>query len=71
MTGMGDDGTDGCKLIREQGGTVITQDEASCVVYGMPRNVVDAGLSNGSLSLEAIADRLVEAGNTWGAICRI
>ncbi|MEK8024250.1 MAG: chemotaxis-specific protein-glutamate methyltransferase CheB [Candidatus Hydrogenedentota bacterium] len=45
LTGMGSDGADGAKLVRGCGGTVITQSKDSCVVYGMPRTVAEAGLS--------------------------
>lgn len=57
MTGMGSDGTAGCAWIKAQGGTVITESEQSCVVYGMPRSVVEAGLSD----LAAPLDLMVEA----------
>lgn len=54
LTGMGDDGTRGARRIREAGGTVITEAESSCVVYGMPRSVHEAGLSNAEVPLEAM-----------------
>lgn len=44
MTGMGRDGLEGCRLIKQRGGFVIAQDEATCVVYGMPRVVAEAGI---------------------------
>ena len=37
MTGMGNDGSAGCRLIHQSGGAIVAQDEASCVVFGMPR----------------------------------
>ncbi|MBN1491253.1 MAG: chemotaxis response regulator protein-glutamate methylesterase, partial [Phycisphaerae bacterium] len=37
MTGMGSDGTLGCRLLKRRGATIVTQDEATCVVYGMPK----------------------------------
>ncbi|NJN65197.1 MAG: chemotaxis-specific protein-glutamate methyltransferase CheB [Chloroflexaceae bacterium] len=43
MTGMGDDGARGLQLLRSQGGQTLAQDEASCVVYGMPQAAVAAG----------------------------
>lgn len=58
MTGMGDDGKQGAAWIKAQGGTILTQDEASCVIYGMPRSVVDAGLSDGVASLLLMAQEI-------------
>ena len=52
MTGMGSDGTAGSAWIKAQGGRVFTEAEASCVVYGMPRAVTEAGLSDRTLPLE-------------------
>ncbi len=45
MTGMGNDGSAGCRQISEAGGTVYAQDEASCVVFGMPRQPIAEGLA--------------------------
>jgi two-component system, chemotaxis family, protein-glutamate methylesterase/glutaminase len=58
LTGMGNDGTLGLRLLRRHGCFVIAQDEASCVVYGMPKAAVDAGLVDTVLPLEAIAGRI-------------
>jgi len=66
LTGMGDDGMLGCKLLKEQGAQIITQDEDSCVVYGMPRAVVQAGLSDHVVPLSKMADRLVETARRVG-----
>jgi two-component system chemotaxis response regulator CheB len=60
LTGMGDDGTDGARAIGRAGGAVLTETEASCVVYGMPRSVVEAGLSSGEAALEDMAPLIVE-----------
>ena len=46
MTGMGADGREGAAWIKARGGQIITEAEQSCVVYGMPRSVVEAGLSD-------------------------
>jgi two-component system chemotaxis response regulator CheB len=54
LTGMGDDGTAGARAIRAVGGRMVTEAEESCVVYGMPRSVVEAGLSNGSAPLSEL-----------------
>lgn len=61
LTGMGDDGVEGSRAIRAAGGVVITQDEPSCVVYGMPRAVVEAGLSQASVPLEGMATAILQA----------
>ena len=60
MTGMGADGRDGAGWIKARGGQVITEAEQSCVVYGMPRSVVEAGLSDASASLEELFDVILE-----------
>ena len=56
LTGMGSDGARGAGLIRQAGGYVISEAESSCVVYGMPRAVFEAGHSDEVLPLDAIAD---------------
>lgn len=55
MTGMGDDGKEGCAWIKAEGGTVLTEAERSCVIYGMPRSVDEAGLSDASVALDDMA----------------
>lgn len=55
LTGMGDDGLAGCRAIKQAGGSVFTQDAESCVVYGMPRRVFEAGLSDAVFDLESMA----------------
>jgi two-component system chemotaxis response regulator CheB len=59
MTGMGQDGLRGCEAIREAGGQIIAQDEATSVVWGMPGYVVRAGLAERVLPLSLIADEIV------------
>jgi two-component system chemotaxis response regulator CheB len=59
MTGMGSDGREGAAWIKAKGGTILTEAEESCVVYGMPRSVVDAGLSDASVGLEGMAQAIV------------
>ena len=63
MTGMGRDGTEGIQKIKKMGGQCIAQNEESCVVYGMPKSIVDLGLADAVVSLEKIAD-LVNHGVT-------
>jgi two-component system, chemotaxis family, protein-glutamate methylesterase/glutaminase len=60
LTGMGSDGLNGCRLIREQGGSVLAQDEASSTVWGMPGAVVNAGLAHRILSLDAMAPEILK-----------
>ncbi len=59
LTGMGVDGTRGCALVKAAGGDVITEAESSCVVYGMPRTVHEAGHSDESLELLRVAEAIV------------
>jgi two-component system chemotaxis response regulator CheB len=54
MTGMGRDGTNGCALIHSAGGTVIAEDQSTCVVWGMPRSVLEAGLADEVVGLNDI-----------------
>ena len=59
MTGMGSDGREGAAWIKAKGGRVITEAEESCVVYGMPRSVVEAGLSDSSVPLEQLSEAIM------------
>ena len=61
MTGMGSDGCAGMVKIKQAGGYSIAQDEETCVVYGMPKSVVDAGLADEVRPLQEIAEAIVEA----------
>jgi two-component system chemotaxis response regulator CheB len=60
MTGMGSDGLDGSRAIREAGGAVLAQDEASCAVWGMPGRVVREGVASAIVALDALAATLVD-----------
>lgn len=60
MTGMGEDGREGCGWIKAQGGTVLTEDEKSCIIYGMPRSVVEAGLSDRAVPLDGMAQAIID-----------
>jgi len=59
LTGMGSDGLAGCRAIREQGGTVLAQDQATSTVWGMPGAVAQAKLAHKVLPLDAIAPEIV------------
>ncbi len=60
MTGMGADGKQGSAWIKSQGGTILTESEDSCVVYGMPRSVEEAGLSDKSAPLDKISHEIMK-----------
>jgi two-component system, chemotaxis family, protein-glutamate methylesterase/glutaminase len=60
MTGMGSDGREGAAWIKARGGSILTEAEESCVVYGMPRSVVEAGLSDDTVPLERLARTIME-----------
>jgi two-component system chemotaxis response regulator CheB len=62
MTGMGDDGARGMKEMREAGASTLAQDEASCVVYGMPKEAVKLGGVQKSVPLAAIAQEVARYG---------
>ena len=58
---MGKDGLEGARQIKKLGGKVVVQDEASCVVYGMPKAIVEAGLADTVQPLDALAQTLTYA----------
>ena len=60
LTGMGADGAQGCLKLKKLGGYTITQDEETCVVYGMPKAAYEAGASMEVLPLEKIGGRIKE-----------
>ena len=60
MTGMGSDGREGAAWIKARGGGILTEAEETCVVYGMPRSVVEAGLSDAAIPLDRIAQAIME-----------
>ena len=55
---MGSDGTVGSRLIHEAGGQIIAEAESSCVVWGMPRSVYEAGVADEVQPLNKIADAI-------------
>lgn len=63
MTGMGKDGLEGLKMVKQKRGYIIAQNEETCVVYGMPRAAVDAGLSDVVAPLEQIPQILTSIVN--------
>jgi len=61
LTGMGADGREGARLLKQSGSQVWAQDEASCVIYGMPMAIVKANLADAVYGLDDIGRHLVEA----------
>jgi len=60
LTGMGSDGTRGAQTIRSAGGIVIAEDRSTCVVYGMPKSVADAGLADRIVPLNDVANEMTK-----------
>ena len=60
MTGMGHDGLEGCRKLKAKGATVIVQNRETCVVWGMPRFVEEAGLADRVCPLENITSTILE-----------
>jgi two-component system chemotaxis response regulator CheB len=58
LTGMGADGRDGARMLKQSGATIWAQDEKSCVVYGMPQAIANAGLASEHLALNDVAARI-------------
>src|SRR6185369_12377954 len=61
LTGMGDDGAAGLEEMRRGGATTIAQDEASCVVFGMPKKAIERGAVQDVVSLSAMADAVLRS----------
>ena len=59
LTGMGSDGADGARILKEKGGTMLAQSEESCVVYGMPKAIVDNNLADAVLTIDEMSAALM------------
>ena len=59
MTGMGEDGAEGLGVMKAEGATTIAQDEASCVVYGMPKAAIEKGYAQRVVSLDMLPNTLL------------
>jgi two-component system chemotaxis response regulator CheB len=59
LTGMGQDGLRGCEALHKLGAQVVVQDEASSVVWGMPRMVAEARLADAVLPIESMGDDIL------------
>jgi two-component system chemotaxis response regulator CheB len=60
LTGMGNDGTEGLRAIRKYGGYTIAEDRSTCIVYGMPKSAVEAGVVDKVVPLHRIAEEIVK-----------
>ena len=60
LTGMGSDGAEGMKAMRDAGARNLAQDEASCVVFGMPKVAYEMGGAHSLVSLDSMANRVVD-----------
>lgn len=60
MSGMGSDGRDGAAWIKARGGAVLTEAEETCIVYGMPRSIVEAGLSDEEVPLYRLTSAIID-----------
>ncbi|HYW80536.1 MAG TPA: chemotaxis-specific protein-glutamate methyltransferase CheB, partial [Thermoguttaceae bacterium] len=70
MTGMGNDGARGCRQMKQRGAKIIAQDEASCVVFGMPREPIEEGIADVIAPLDEIAAEIVRMVGQGAAVCR-
>jgi len=60
LTGMGSDGTDGARAIKHEHGTILAQDEASSIIFGMPHEVIKAGIVDAVVGIEQLPVALVQ-----------
>jgi two-component system, chemotaxis family, protein-glutamate methylesterase/glutaminase len=61
LTGMGKDGLEGAHAVRKAGGRILVEAESTCVVYGMPRAVAEAGLADAVLPLHELPAAIARA----------
>lgn len=64
LTGMGNDGLEGTRVLKEKGGRALAQSEATCVVYGMPKAIVDARLADEVVDIDDMAAAIVSQINS-------
>lgn len=70
MTGMGNDGAAGCRLLKARGAPVVAQDQATCVVYGMPRQPIEDGTANVAAPLNRLAAEIARLAGRGRCACR-
>ena len=61
LTGMGSDGTEGLRAIREKGGLTLAEAEETCVIFGMPKAAIEAGVVHRAVPLERVAGEILAA----------
>jgi two-component system chemotaxis response regulator CheB len=61
LTGMGTDGVEGLRAIRAAGGRTLAESEESCVIYGMPKAALEAGVAERAVPLSLMADEILAA----------
>src|SRR5207249_9868942 len=61
LTGMGADGVEGLRAIREAGGRTLAESQETCVIYGMPKAAVEAGVVDRTAPLPRVADEILAA----------
>ena len=61
LTGMGSDGTEGLRAIRAAGGRTLAESEESCVIFGMPKAAIEAGVVDRAVPIERIAGEILAA----------
>jgi two-component system chemotaxis response regulator CheB len=66
LTGMGKDGAQGLLAMREAGARTFAQDEASCVVFGMPREALAIGAAEEAVPLDEMAEKLLQSAGAYG-----
>lgn len=59
LTGMGNNGVIGLQAVRAKGGVIIAQNEETCIVYGMPRAAIEAGITDHIVSIDSVADEVM------------
>ncbi len=58
LTGMGSDGMEGVRALKQAGGRALAQSDSTCVVYGMPKAIVDAGLADEIVDIDDMSEAI-------------
>ena len=70
MTGMGNDGARGCQEMKRQGAAIIAQDEATCVIFGMPKGPIEEGIADVVAPLDDIALEIIRLVGKGAYACK-